>query len=296
MTDEHIIETVEPEAAFSTLADATRLDILQALWEAEGQTATFSKLRETVGTKDSGKFNYHLQKLTEGFVRKTESGYELRAAGRNVVGALVSGAYTMTGSIDPMVLDDPCPACAGELTFDYEDERVRIECGTCPFWSAFPVPPGALADHPVDRFPTVADRYVRTLLTQARLEFCSQCYGRVEPSLQSFDELPWLESKPEFGDTVAVSYDCDRCGMNNQINLATIMLDHPEVSAFHHEHGIDVRDVPIWHMGGIDGEPQSTLLDDDAAGAARVTYIAEDDRLTLTVEDSLAVVDVERSE
>ena len=294
MDDEHIVEAVEPEAAFAALADGSRLDILHALYEADGQTATFSELRDAVGMADSGKFNYHLGKLRGRFVRKAADGYELRSAGRNVVGALLSGAYTMAGSIEPIVLEDPCPACAGELTFDYADERVRIECDACPFRSAFPVPPGAFADHPVERFPWVADRYVRTLLTQSRSGFCSQCYGRVEPSLRPFDELAWLDSRPDFGDVVAVVYDCERCGMSTQINLATIMLDHPEVSAFHHEFGVDVRDVPIWRMGGVEGEPQSALLDDDA-GAARVTYAADGDRLTLTVDERLEVVGVERS-
>ena len=292
MDDSPLVEAIEPEAAFSVLADGSRLDILHALYEADGQTATFSELRDAVGMADSGKFNYHLGKLRGRFVRKTNDEYELRSAGRNVVGALLSGAYTMAGSIDPLVLEDPCPACAGELTFDYADERVHIECAACPFQSTFPVPPGAFADHPVERFPSVADRYVRTLLTQSRSGFCSQCYGHVEPTLRPFDELGWLDSYPDFGDVVAVVYDCDRCRNSTQINLATFMLDHPEVGAFHHERNVDVRDVPIWQMGAVDGEPQSAMID-DASGVAKVTYAVDGDRLTLTVDERLDVVGVE---
>jgi hypothetical protein len=72
--------------AFATLGNETRLSILLALWEAyEPFVATnavaFSELRERVGMRDSGQFNYHLDKLRGHFVRKTDAGYELRRAG-----------------------------------------------------------------------------------------------------------------------------------------------------------------------------------------------------------------------
>ncbi|WP_254861600.1 winged helix-turn-helix domain-containing protein [Halovivax gelatinilyticus] len=313
MDDSPIVEVQDAEAAFSVLSDRTRIDILRALFDADDEPLTFAALRESVGIRDSGQFNYHLGKLTDGFVRKTDDGYELRSAGRNVIGALLAGSYTMAGSIDPIPLDEPCPSCefgrsAGErggtdetvstgadrgtLTFDYEDDRVRIECSTCPFQTAFPLPPGALADHPVERYPHVADRYLRTLLAQCRNEFCSQCYAHVEPSFTTFDELSSIEPPTTFFDAVAVVYECDRCEMSTQANLSTLLLDHPLVSAFFLEFGIDVRDEPLWRMGAIAGEPRSTMLDD---GLAEVSFVADDARLTLTVDDRLEVVDSRRS-
>ncbi len=294
MDDSPIVEELDPEAAFSVLADSSRIDILRALWEADEQVVSFSDLRTAVGIRDSGQFNYHLRKLTDGFVRKTEDGYELRSAGRNVVGALLTGAYTMAGSIDPITLEEPCPVCSSELRFEYEDDRALIECVSCPFESTFPVPPGALADHPIEQYPSVADRYLRTLLTQARLEFCSQCSGHVRPTLSRFGEVTSVETPPPFDTVVVAVYDCDRCGMNTQINLSTVLLDHPQVAAFHHERGVDVRDVPFWRMGATDGEPQSALLE-DGDGAATVTYGVDGDELTLIVDETLSVIDVEHS-
>lgn len=98
--DTNIVEAVDPKAAFSVLADGSRIEILRALWKADGQEATFSELRAAVGMDDSGKFNYHLGKLTDQFVHKTAEGYELRSVGRNVVGSLLSGAYTMEARTD----------------------------------------------------------------------------------------------------------------------------------------------------------------------------------------------------
>lgn len=80
---------------FSLLGDSTRLAILRSLWEAqkdrEKKTVPFEVLRERVGVADSGRFNYHLGKLTNRFITQTNDGYQLRYAGTRVVGALLEG-------------------------------------------------------------------------------------------------------------------------------------------------------------------------------------------------------------
>lgn len=291
MDESHIVEAVDPEAAFAVLADASRIEILRALWKAEGQRATFSELRAAVGMDDSGKFNYHLGKLTDRFVRKTEEGYELRTAGRHVVGSLLSRAYTMEGAIEPIGLEDPCPLCGEDLTFNYQDERVHIDCGGCAFEAAFPVPPGTFAGASIDEFPELADRYVTTLLSQARNGFCSACEGRVRPTLSEKDRT---ETSPEDENLAMVTYDCGRCGSSTQIDLATVLLDHPTVVSFHHDHGIDVRTIRLWQLGSRTGVPQSAVPEDDAVGA-RLTYTIDGDRLTLALADDLSVISADRS-
>jgi len=76
MTEDDGDEDVPPEDAFSLVANETRMDVLKALWEADGPRS-FSALRERVGVRDSGQFNYHLGKLVGHFVRKTADGYRL---------------------------------------------------------------------------------------------------------------------------------------------------------------------------------------------------------------------------
>jgi hypothetical protein len=66
------------------------LSILLGLWEAfepftEENAVSFSELRDRVGTRDSGQFNYHLDQLTGHFIRATDSGYELRGSDHNNV-------------------------------------------------------------------------------------------------------------------------------------------------------------------------------------------------------------------
>ena len=78
-------ESYDPAAAFALLGDATRLRILRELWEAQrdapDEGVPFEALRERAGVDDSGRFNYHLGKLTGRFVERGDDGYRLRFAG-----------------------------------------------------------------------------------------------------------------------------------------------------------------------------------------------------------------------
>ncbi|AGB14896.1 hypothetical protein Halru_0250 [Halovivax ruber XH-70] len=290
MDDAHIVETVDPEEAFSVLADGSRIDILRALWEADGQSATFSELRSAVGMRDSGKFNYHLGKLTDRFVRKTDGMYELRAAGRHVIGSLLSGAYTMGSEVGPIDLDDFCPLCGDPLTFSYADDRARVECAGGSFEAVFPIPPGSFAEQPVEAFPDVADRYLATLVGQARNKFCASCEGPIRPE---FDVKEIPDEAASVDDIVLVSYDCDRCEATTQLDLTTVLLDRPAVVAFYYDHGIDVRTFTFWQLGSETGAPRSTLVD-ETTHSAEVTYPLADERLTLRIDDELSVVSAER--
>jgi hypothetical protein len=84
----------DPDEVFSAVANETRFDILRAVWDltktdAGDASATFAAVRAEAGVQDSGQFNYHLQKLSPRFVRKTEEGYETTHAGSQLVGAVV---------------------------------------------------------------------------------------------------------------------------------------------------------------------------------------------------------------
>ncbi|WP_266077117.1 DUF7347 domain-containing protein [Haladaptatus caseinilyticus] len=70
--------------ALGTLASEHRIAILRELATAEEPLA-FSELRERVGIRDTGRFNYHLTELRERFVRESDGGYELGHAGERVI-------------------------------------------------------------------------------------------------------------------------------------------------------------------------------------------------------------------
>lgn len=295
MSDPHIVEAVDPEDAFGALSDEMRIDILRALWDVDDHVLTFSKLREAVGIRDSGQFNYHLDKLRGRFITKGDDGYRLRLAGIQTIGALLVGAYTMEGSVDPFQVDAPCPSCGSAMTFQYDDEWVSIDCDECPVTSDFGVPPGVFEGYTLDEFPEVAERYGRTLIRQVGNGFCPFCEGRVRPTVEaahdpesSSPDVPaHLENVP------SVAYTCERCEETLTADLGFSLLRHPAVVSFYYDHGIDVREASIWRFGALTNE-RSRIIDSDPFKAT-VTYTAGDDRLTLTVDDELTVLDLERS-
>lgn len=295
MGDPHIVEAVDPEDAFAALSDETRIEILRALWDADERDVSFSDLRDAVGMRDSGQFNYHLDKLTGRFVAKGENGYRLRLAGIGIVGSLLVGAYTMEGSVDSFEVDDACPSCGSSMTFRYEDEWVSIDCDECPVTSDFGVPPGVFEGYDVEEFPAVAERYGRTLIRQAGNGFCPYCEGRVRPTVErAHDPDPLSPDVPDHLENVpAVDYTCDRCGETLTADLGFTLLWHPAVVSFYYDHDVDVREASIWRFGALSND-RSRITDRDPFRAT-VSYPAGDEELTLTVDDELNVLDVERT-
>ncbi|MGM0606039.1 MAG: DUF7351 domain-containing protein [Halobacteriota archaeon] len=321
MSGPEFVERSDPDEVFTSLADPTRVAILQSLWETDGHEATFSEIRTAVGMSDSGQFNYHLNTLTGQFVAKTDAGYSLTQAGELINGAIATGAYTLDAAIDPITLEPPCPTCGGTKTFYYEDETVRIECDSCPITSGFVVPPGVFAGYDRESIPDVASRYLRSTFQTIKSGFCWYCEGRIRPTVDSvvdvfasLDGLP--EGVPEVADSPSestadlleqfdiptdmaaqlhdipwVKYECDRCGATPTTSLDFVFLDHPAVVSFYHDHGIDVREQSMWELELVSTDRAAIRRRDPFR--AHVTYRVGDDSLTIVVDDALDVVEIE---
>lgn len=289
MSESPVEEEVPPAEAFAALADPVRVAVLEALWTADDHTATFSELRAAVGVEDSGRFNYHLSKLRDRFVTKDDDGYRLRLAGSRVVGALLSGAYTQTGSVESMAMDQACPLCDGAMTLHYENERVSISCADCGTTSVnIGIPPGVFAGYDRESLPDVTERYARTTVQRANGGFCMTCEGRIDPHVTIETPPDDADDRPE---VPLVEYECERCGADITSDLGTALLDHPDVVAFYHDHGIDVRESPLWRFVAVDGD--STRIRSEDPLQVSVVYTAGDDQLILTVDDALSVLAVE---
>ncbi|WP_265110136.1 ArsR/SmtB family transcription factor [Halosolutus halophilus] len=101
--------TEDPTDALEVLGNETRIAILRALAEVD-EPLSFSELRERVGIRDSGKFNYHLTRLCEYFVRETDGGYELGPAGTR----LIANVEPTGTPLETTSTDGPCPVCGDE--------------------------------------------------------------------------------------------------------------------------------------------------------------------------------------
>lgn len=298
MTDQFVRST-DPDAVFSLLADETRIAILQSLWDAD-DGATFSELREAVGTGDSGRFNYHLDKLVGQFVKRTEEGYRLTQAGKRINGVITSGTYTVRGTVDPITLEEPCRVCGGTRTLRYEDEAVRVECDSCPAKNEATVPPAVFAGHDREAIPRVASRYLRTTFRQISDGFCWYCTGRTRPTIAPLPEIDAADVRPEdlpgeFADRLReipwVEYDCQRCGASSSIGLDHIFLDHPAVVEFYYDRGVDVRDRLMWAFPPLTADCMEIRSRNPLR--ASVTYSLDGDAITVVVDDRLDVVAIE---
>lgn len=285
-------ERLSPDEAFALLSDGTRLDVLRALHEAPADrdptdptswypTLSFSQLRERVGMRDSGQFNYHLGKLVGHFVEQVEEGYRLTHAGYLVLGAVLAGVYTDEGEAEPVAVDEPCPVCGGTIAATYGDERMHIACRDCgERVGTSSVPPGVLEGYDPEEYPRLFDRYVRHLVDRMKAGFCIACSGRVEAELLGTDEGPM------------VAYRCTRCPEMASASVGEALLDHPAVVAFHHDHGVDLRETPSWELSWLLGD-HAELLDDDPPRARCVVEL-EGDHLELVVAADATVSGVSR--
>ena len=208
---------LDPVSVFSLLGDETRLAILRTLYAETRKrgtgrgTVAYSTLREAVGEPDSGKFNYHLSRLTGHFVEKFPGGYALREPGKEVVRALRQETITRSPAFGPAETDAACPRCGGAVRVSYTNEHVFAHCVDCVGLLEFEyIPAGTLLAVTLPPAGAAA-RDLSTLLAPATLRFehrlkmmaggvCPECGGTVTRTLRECE-----------GHRHTASTTCDRC-------------------------------------------------------------------------------------
>lgn len=281
MTDEPTAGA-DPAAAFGVLADETRLGIMEALARDPRETLTFSELREAVGATDSGRFNYHLGKLVERFVARSDDGYQLTTAGHQVYGAILAGTYGGSAAFEPSVLAESCPRCGGRLETRYEDEHLGVHCRDCErLHVTFSMPPGALEGRSPEGLASLLDRRLRATVELVREGSCPLCWGPMEGELV-VDSTPDIDAE-----MLLVSFDCPRCSERLAATPGALLLSEPAVVAAYHETGIDLRDQPLWSIPWL-RQSAAEIVERDPL-RARVTVSVGDRTLVATIEPDATV-------
>lgn len=272
-----------PEAVFSLLSSDVRVGIVQALGEA-GEPVSFSALREAVGVDDSGKFNYHLQKLVGSFVTRTDDGYSLTLAGSRVYGAILSGSYTADAVVEPFAFEGPCPMCGSDvLVAEYVDERAKLACPDCGAWrNEFSFPPATLDQFAREELPFAFDRWMRGTVGKVLQGFCTNCGGRVDGRLEATDD----GSMP-----VRARFECERCGDRLDASAALPVLFDPTVVAFFADHGVDVFRDPSWRYFGPGVDVDVAVTGTDPVTAS-VAISIDGTELTATLDETVSLVNV----
>ena len=295
-------DCVAPADAFSLVGDETRLAILEALWRLE-TPARFSEVRAEVGSADSARFNYHLGKLTETFVRKTEAvpessdsgargsssrgGYELRTAGRRVVQAVLAGSFTEHPSRE-IPMDDACTACGATLRANYDDEQLAVACPDCGRGHGeYPFPPGGLHDRTDAEVLAAFDQRVRHLHCLAKDGVCPECGGRMKTHIERGGDC-CLDA-----DLRAVNA-CRQCDHELCSAVGLSLLDQSDVVSFYRDHGLKLSDTPYWRFEWCVSDGPVEVLSEDPWRLA-VGMTAGDERLRVEVDGELTVLDARRA-
>jgi DNA-binding transcriptional ArsR family regulator len=299
-TEDDEREDVEPSEAFEVLGNETRLAIIEAL-SNPGMTRPgtdgmgFAELREAVGVRDAGTFSYHLEKLRGHFLTKRDGTYRLRYPGSKIAGALKAGTYTEHA--DPMrgETGDDCPTqdCDRAVVAVYEDEFFQLRCPDHGLLFGTNLPPGVADDATLAELLTVATLSGQHDIEQLHHGACPHCWGPVEATVPSEDTERLAElAGADIDDAVLATFDCKRCSLTAMLPPAVCILRHPAVVAFLHDHGVDPRgksylDFPFvgTHSATVESEhPLRIGVDVDW----------DSDTLSVTLDDSLSVVDYER--
>lgn len=269
-------DAIEPAEALSVVANDTRLDILEALWQAEDRPVRFSDLFDEVDLTDSAQFNYHLKQLTDQYVAKTEAGYDLRYAGGQIIRAIRAGTYTRQPDMEPFEVQGSCTRCGGPLFAAYGDEQLRIECQDCgKAHGEYPFPPGGLVDRTPEEIATAFNERVKHLHCLAADGVCPVCSGRMETSIQT-EEPCCLDV------SVRAEHVCRQCRHELCAPVGFVLLDETCVAAFYDDHDIDLSSRPYWTLPWcVDDEYTSVLQRDPWRIEVRIPLADEEYQVIL---------------
>lgn len=301
--------TLSPDDAFAVLGNETRMEILQTLGEAD-VPLSFSDLRDRVGMRDSGQFNYHLDKLTGHFLGQTEEGYILQQAGRRVIEAVLSGAMTNVPELEATQIEWRCPYCGApvEVTYDETAPRpVKPYCTECAGIAEFSdsYDHGQLADlrlPPAGIHGRTPEEILQAAITWGHLEdiatcsdVCPRCSAAIEHSItvcETHDASDGICEDCDRHYAAALSTRCPNCIFDGEEVPATLLtFGTIEMLAFLATHGYNPIADPY---GPVMKDADEEILSTDPF-KARFTFIIDDDTLSLTLDDDLSVVNATNS-
>ena len=296
---------LSPDDAFAVLGNETRMETLQALGEAD-TPLSFSELYDRVDVDDSGQFSYHLDKLVGHFVRKSDDGYELRQSGTRVIEAVLSGAIIDKPVLEPTTIDYSCPYCGGPVEISYQEERLLHRCRECPgevgggvlpegtFELGY-LPPAGLESRSPEELVSASATWAVTERVAMSNGVCPRCGGVVDHSLRVCEHhaSEGICDRCNRRRAVFAESECLNCPHTKGGVFPRLLLAEPRFRAFFDSNGIDLFALDFDYWDRFISYEEEVLGTDPFT--ARFTFKVADDSITFTVDESLDVVDVERS-
>jgi DNA-binding transcriptional ArsR family regulator len=297
--------TLSPDDAFGVLGDETRLEILRALGDAD-VPLSFSELHDSVGTRDSGQFNYHLERLTGHFVRKAEEGYVLRRAGRRVIEAVLSGALTEDPTLARTRIDQPCWRCGAPIEVGWRAGSVEMYCTECSgrfrkrhgseprdpltldgYLGRLPLPPAGLQDRTPEGALRAAWIWGNLEMLSMAGGICPRCSATLDQEItvcEDHDATEGLCGSCKGRYAAGVRFACTNCVFEAGGGFVVALLDDTDLLSFVTSHGLNpVSPESLRPLNEVHGDYDEEIISVDPF-EARFTFHADGDSLALTVE------------
>ncbi|WP_440991337.1 DUF7351 domain-containing protein [Haloarchaeobius baliensis] len=308
-------EPTPPADAFELLGHEIRLATIEALAEQRRESwlpqgLRFSELREAVGVRDTGQFNYHLDQLRGSFVNQFGDEYVLTNAGFELAGALRAGTFDQTADdVERRTeLDRSCPVCDDSLDAVYEHGYLRVRCPEHGRILTTTLPPAAVRGREMPAVVALANARIRDQVQRVRAGGCPHCWGRstvTAPAVPSDAYLRTIvgeaaeaatagaDSVPEYdpeADAVLAECSCDDCGMRFWLPVSICVAHHPAVVAYYHDHGVSM-DGDYLAMPHATGSNGTVVSEDPVRIEVTAAVAAAEEQLVLTLDAETEVVD-----
>jgi len=230
-----------PGNPFVSLADETRLGVIEAIGDASGDgeyvTLSYSTIRDALGGVDSGKLNYHLRQLRDRFVERTDEGYRLTVPGIRVYQAVSSGRFDdREPTLSSTPIDTRCPECDERLQAAYDDGLLFVDCPDCSTrYHHYPLSPGVVDRTEDDSLAGL----VRIGLTREfvdlrsmRRGICPYCSGYVARSVFTGDDADTGTMDPPLP-----TLSCPLCSWTVRPPIERLAAIHHATATFYEERG-----------------------------------------------------------
>lgn len=309
--------TLPPDDAFAVLGNETRMEILQTLGQADGPVP-FTELRERVGVRHSGQFNYHLGKLTGHFIQETDDGYGLRRAGTRVIESVLSGAVTETPVIEPTPVDAPCHLCGGTVEVAYREERMETYCTECAglfgegnrtgewigdashgYLGYLPMPPAGTRGRTPDEALQAAWVWGNLEILSLASGVCPRCSGTIDYDFEvceDHDASEGLCTECDRLKAINIGMTCTNCVFDGGGEFTLRLASDTHLLAFQTGHGLNpVNPESITAVNRVHTTFEEEIHSTDPFEASLI-YSINGDPIMFTVDGDLDVIEVSKGE
>jgi len=312
MSEDAAGDRLAPGDAFAVLGNENRMAILRALGESGG-TLSFSTLYDRVDVADSSQFNYHLDRMVGHFVERTADGYRLAGAGRRVVEAVLSGAVTERPTMERTPVDEACPYCGAPVAIEWQEDGVGVFCSECAgrysreraacgaddagYLGRYPLPPAGVRGRDSEAVLGAAWTWANLEILALASGLCPRCSATVEwgaTLCEDHDAGDGLCDACDGRYALSARVACTNCILETGGEPVVGLVAETELLALLTGEGLNpVNPASVHRMEAVHGDYEETVLSREPL-RARYTFAVGDERVSLTVDGDLSVVERRR--